>query len=1665
MSRKGRIIFVVALLIIGLLGGLIAGAVYVEGLPERLSQHETIVLGQDRLVPGSSAAMRVIVRDSRDAAPLEDAAVKVLMKPAQGGAAQAQTVFEGRTDTSGTLDVAFKVPDGAKLNQVLIVETRSSLGTDRMEKHVTLIRDYRLLVTTDKPLYQPGQLIHVRVLALGSFDHVPAAEQMIEMSIADGKGNTVFRKSLSTSDFGVASTDFQLASEVNTGPYKITAELGNTVSEKTLTVEHYTLPKFDVELETNRDFYRPGERVEGTLTARYFFGKDVAGGHVIIEGYTFDVTQNVVVSIEGETDDVGQFSFSFELPDYVAGTELDDGLGRFYLEARVTDLAQHTEVGRKSLPVAQQALIIDAIPEGGQIRPGVENILYIITSYPDGSPTASELMVRFPNANSEVTARTGAYGLTEVGFVPSTNHVTVQVEARDTAGAVGVRDFYFESAWTEEAVLLRPDAAIYRVGDTMALTILTSQPSGTVYLDIVREGQTVSTRAVDVLDGHAELGVDLSPDLYGTLELHAYKILRSGHIVRDTRLVVVDQADDLSVDLSPGAETYRPGDEATLEVQVSGTDGDGVRAALGLAIVDESVFGLVEQDPGFAKLYFMLERELLEPKYELHGFSIPDMINEPCPADGPDEVCPAPLIEARASAGKAALASTTSSAPFTLSENSHEQAMERAYARQQGFYEVLALGSFGLWLVVPLALLTLSGVAVVRARVFWQSLGVALGVLVTVVLSLLGLAWLVDRVLWRVQELVMLLVAGTAVVASAIGLIILIVSAVRRKDGLLGVMLGLLPLVVIGASVLGWSASQADVAPETWMIVSGFIAAVVLPLAFVLRGAGFIWERRAATGIASAALGLVLLVALLPVLWVTRSGTMAADVAWQAEEGMAFGEPLMGRGMMPVPEEVAAEKAIEVDLAGEVEEANDGAQQSGEPPRLRQYFPETMLWLPSEITDERGHRTLEFPVADSITTWRVAALASSQDGRLGSATGELRVFQDFFVDLDLPTSLTVGDEIAVPVGVFNYLPESQAVRLEVAQERWFELMDEPVKEIEIASNDITVVYFRIRALDFGSRPFQVTAYGSRMSDAIRKEVRVYPDGKEIRFTTSDKLDPTAPVESALQIPVDAIPGTQKVMVKIYPGIVSQVVEGLDALLRMPFGCFEQTSSTTYPNVLVLDYLKTTDQASPEVQMKAEQYINLGYQRLTTFEVDGEPGGFSLFGERPADPMLTAYGLQEFGDMSRVYDIDPKLIERIAGWLFAHQQSDGSWVGVEGFHETSITSQTGRLPVTAFIVWGLADAGYADDGRTELGTSYLRERAVEAENAYDLAMVANALVAVDIAKGEISPATEAVLNRLAEMAQRDGDSAYWEPGRETYMGGYGTSGQLETTASAALALLRAGRHAELTNAALTYLVRNKDSFGTWETTSATVMALKALIHSVRSGSEDASADVTITLNGGQSRTVQVTPETFDVVQMAVFEDVPVGQDVVVGITMEGTGSLMYQVAGSYYLPWQKLSAYPDVVPMDDLVTIDVSYDRTELVVDDTVEVSVDVSLNGSAGAGGEEPGVAVAEQTIIDLGVPPGFSVETEDLKRLVARFQDLPDDYAYAKIQRFELTGRQIILYVSNLTSGEPLTFSYHLRANFPLRAQTPASTAYDYYNPSTAAEAVPQTLTVVAGE
>jgi hypothetical protein len=448
-------------------------------------------------------------------------------------------------------------------------------------------------------------------------------------------------------------------------------------------------------------------------------------------------------------------------------------------------------------------------------------------------------------------------------------------------------------------------------------------------------------------------------------------------------------------------------------------------------------------------------------------------------------------------------------------------------------------------------------------------------------------------------------------------------------------------------------------------------------------------------------------------------------------------------------------------------------------------------------------------------------------------------------------------------------------------------------------------------------------------------------------------------------------------------------------------------------------MQSTGQASPEVQLTAEKYVGTGYQRLLTFEVPG--GGFSLFGDPPAEVFLTAYGLMEFNDMAEVYPVDPALIQRTAQWLLDRQEANGTWTE-QGYSEHwQINSEA---PTTAYITWALIEAGYEDTPQVGAAISYLHEFGLQQEDAYSLGLVANALAAYD----PRDSMTRAVVDRLYGMRVEEGDTVYWQTGVASFMGATGESGSMETTALAAIALMRAGAYPDAVSGALAYLIQGKDSWGTWSTTQATILSLKAmLLASQQTGQAAGPATLRISLNKEQTQEITIDETNADVVHLVTFDRgfSPSGANRV-QIELEGGGNLMYQVATRYYLPWDQVPPQPE---MEELIAIDVDYDRTALAVNDTLTVDVGVKLN--------TPGVV--KMALIDLGVPPGFTVQTEDLSRLVEQ----------GVIARYELTGRQIIVYLEDFSFESPLRFSYRLRARFPMRAQTPPSSAYDYYNPA----------------
>lgn len=1523
-GKEGKVTFQWAspLAVVDLAGYIVEVSGQIAGNPflERQSLYQLVprmtahVFGPKVFLSGGRERMRVVAEEQPAGRPLPGASVQISLQP--NGAQNAIPLYHGLTDVQGVADAALDIPAGYTGDAKLAVRVSSAAGDRVLEQPVELQERFATFLTTDKPLYQPGQTIHIRSLTLKKPEMLPPAGREIAITVADSKGNKVFRQVKAISEFGIAFADFTLATELNLGTYTVSATLGEHQAERQVTVKRYALPKFKVALETDRSYYLPAGKLSGTVAADYFFGKPVAGAAVTIAASKFDVGFAEFAKVTGTTDPQGRFTFSLDLPAHFVGQPLQQGEAFALLDVSVEDGAAHVEKINRTVPVAASELVVLLVPESGRLVSGVENKVYLLTTYPDNTPARTRC-VASAGGQTLGTINTDEVGIGILQFTPAgASELVVTIQAEDTTGNRAQKAFTLALDQSTDSLLLRTDRTLYRVGDEVLVDIFGGALGGSIFVDVIKEGQTLYSRSLEPEGGRTSLVIPLAPEMAGTLTVSAYRLTLGSNTIRDRRVIYVDPARDLRLSYELNKSTYLPGEDATIHLRVSDAQNQPVTAAVGLNIVDESVFALQEMQPGMEKIYFYLEEQLRKPRYEIHGFE-PEVIIQP-PSIGE------PILWRDQALGLM-FASTAAeeTGTFSLSSNGTDTAQLRS--------------------------------KVIDA--LWKDLDL----LITALSSSL-ISYPEDR--------------ATPFFASVIS-------------------------EAIEAGKL-----KTDVAEDPWGVPYR-IRYQRSEDRYTFESAGP--DQR----------------------WSTSDDLVIAALQWTLRDPFLRRNPdfILRRG---VEFDFAADAVFLAPPAANNDGVGGGVGTKGasETPYLRQYFPETLYSNPAIITGPDGSAELNLKVADSITSWRLTGLASSANGRLGSATAAFRVFQEFFVDLDLPPTLTRGDEVSIPVAIYNYLGEAQDIRLVLQPADWFELAGASEKTVRIGANQVSVAHFPIKAIKVGGHRLQVTAYGNARSDAIARAIEIVPDGQEVLVSHSGRLEGS--VEHTITIPESAVEGGSKIFVKIYPGLFSQVVEGLDSLLQMPFGCFEQTSSVTYPNVLALHYMKTVGQATPEIIMKAEGFISTGYQRLLSFEVTG--GGFEWFGNPPAHNVLTTYGLMEFSDMSKVWYVDPAVIQRTQDWLVKDQKSDGSWIPTEGgIAEGAINRyQNDVLRTTAYVVWGLQISGYSGPAIAS-GLNYVRGQlakpASESET-YTLALCAHALLQ--------NPNDSLLPGLFQEFEARkkvEGDTAWWESDAPTITFSRGKGADVELTALLAQAYMRYGLHPDTAAKALNYLIAAKDPRGNFGSTQATVLALQAFSMAASGITRPPDATVTISINGQDAQPLKLNDTNKDLLFLVDLQQHTRVGDNQVRISLQGTGSCLYQVVGRSYVPWKLVD-----LPVEEPISLEVTYDKTELTTHDTVRCNVKIANNRSA----------KAKMIVIDVGLPPGFNVLTEDLDPLVG-----------VKFQKYQLTPRQGIFYIEELARETPVEFSFRLAAQYPIRALTPQSVVYEYYNPEIRAVSAPQQLAV----
>ncbi|MFP2909232.1 alpha-2-macroglobulin family protein [Pyxidicoccus sp. 3LFB2] len=481
-------------------------------------------------------------------------------------------------------------------------------------------------------------------------------------------------------------------------------------------------------------------------------------------------------------------------------------------------------------------------------------------------------------------------------------------------------------------------------------------------------------------------------------------------------------------------------------------------------------------------------------------------------------------------------------------------------------------------------------------------------------------------------------------------------------------------------------------------------------------------------------------------------------------------------------------------------------------------FAETLYWNTGVRTDARtGEVRVKFAMSDSVTTFKAFAGAVGSDGALGSAVAELESVQPFYAEPKLPLEVTSGDVVRLPVALVNGT-ESKLTGAGVKVELKGDVKVTGQGTMDLASQARARQLF---SLEIGqeARPVDVklTASAGNYTDTVTRTLSIKPRGFPARTSFGGLLSSKQPVAHRVVLPESVVPGSVRTSIAVYPGPLANMTQSLARLIQEPSGCFEQTSSTTYPMTMAQQYFQTHTDVSPALVADAREKLERGYRRLVGYETSEK--GFEWFGENPGHEALTAFGLLHFTDMRQVRDVDSAMLERTREWLLKQRDGQGGFNrkrrALHVWVEDPDTSN-------AYIVWTLLEsAGQPAAQAKELSreVASVKASATKSTNSYVLALAANVLSLAGDTDG-----AKALMGRLAKL---QGNNGVVGGATQSIVGSSGETLDIETTALAALAWMREPGHVGNVERAMKFVAESSDG-GRYGATQSTVLALRAII---------------------------------------------------------------------------------------------------------------------------------------------------------------------------------------------------------------------------------------------
>ena len=672
----------------------------------------------------------------------------------------------------------------------------------------------------------------------------------------------------------------------------------------------------------------------------------------------------------------------------------------------------------------------------------------------------------------------------------------------------------------------------------------------------------------------------------------------------------------------------------------------------------------------------------------------------------------------------------------------------------------------------------------------------------------------------------------------------------------------------------------------------------------------------------------------------------------------------------------------------------------------RHHFNPTVYWNGLVEVDRHGEATVCFANNDQISSFSIRVEGIGKEGSLGACEKKYFTQLPFSLSCKLPYQAVCNDLLLIPLTLVNHTDQVLSGKLKIAPPAGFVLQEKLQDSYSVAAQQTSTIWLKYRIANLiGLGKFSASFDAGKYQDAFSQQIDVKAKGfpVDLSFAGQD-LEKSFPVE--INHRVD---GSMTAQLLAYPSVMSDLLKGVEGILREPYGCFEQTSMSSYPNLFVLDYLRTSGSDDKKLLASAEKLLGQGYKKLISFETAEK--GYEWFGGAPAHEALTAYGLMQFHDMKSVsQDVDQGMIDRTAKWLMDRRDGEGGFLR----NDRALDSygRASKEITNAYIVYAMAEAGYTDIQKEyQAAKSY----ALSSKDPYCLALVANAAFSL---KKDLEG--EQLFELLSKMQQENG---CWmgTNGSITCSAGRGLA--VETSSLAVMAYLKSKQALPaVLNNGVKFIVSCRSGYGDFGSTQSTVLALKALTQYAKYSKRTSDdGKIEILLDGKQIAEASYLKGESRPIELNGLEKYIVDGKSKLTVRYLGTkNALPYSIGINYFTSIPQSSD-------DCKLALSCKWDRRQARVGETLRLTT--LLSNKSKTEGLPMSMAV-------IGIPAGLSAQAWQLKEL--KEKQIVDFY--------EIQGNAVICYFRQMKPGEVKTIQLDLKAEFPGEFDSPASSAYLYY-------------------